>query len=98
MSGGDNKDVMLPGLQAQNYPGQDALLSFRPPGPNFPDTPTKMPQSPLDLTPSEQNLPSGTPQLNEWHFSPQWPDQQPEHQSWLPPGSLPYNQPFTTTP
>ena len=27
MSGDDNKDVMLPGLQAQNYPGQDALLS-----------------------------------------------------------------------
>ena len=61
MSGDDNKDVMLPRLQAQNYPGQDALLSFRTPGPNFPDTPTKMPQSPLDLTPSEQISPLGLP-------------------------------------
>lgn len=36
-----------------------------PPGPSFPDTSTRLPKSALDLTPPEQNLPSGTPQLSE---------------------------------
>ena len=98
MSGDDNEDVMLPGLQAQNCPGQDALLSFRSLAPTSQIPLTKMPESPLDLTPPEQNHSSGIPQLSEWHFTPQWPHQQPDHQTWLLPDSLPYNQPFTTTP